>query len=471
MVEAARTRRDARSRSCGSQVEEYLDEMVPAFSVAAYYRFGAALARFAVELAYEVVFDPRAATRPRWPAPAGAVPVFVINHRLNADFVVLSYGLLRHVALQLRGRRVGARLAARRALPRVRELLRPARREGPALPHGPRALRAAARRRGRRDRLLHRGQAHRATDACGKPKAGLLDYIVGLKRTRPDAELAFVPVGLNFDRVLEDDRFLRMGSGRRRSPRSSGRSRASCCGSRACSWRSGSGGDELAPRQVRLRRRRDRRADPLVAAPPPARDLGPPEREARRPHVDAIARELIDRFAQASCRRSAGPAVRDGLSPTAMRGATAAPSAACRPRRSSSLAQRERPSCSGAPFRTRRRRRRAFPALDSGLDEPRRGRARRGAGRVRPRTARPRSATTPASLHHAPEGGEEIPLLRQLDSLTTCLRGAKLKRDRLHRSPGVADYLSISVAQRTLEVQRSADTPGKDRSPKRPIPA
>ena len=64
MVEAARARR-ASIQVVRLQVEEYLDEMVPAFSVAAYYRFGAALARFAVELAYEVVFD-RAATRPRW---------------------------------------------------------------------------------------------------------------------------------------------------------------------------------------------------------------------------------------------------------------------------------------------------------------------------------------------------------------------------------------------------------------------
>src|SRR4029453_15140303 len=43
MVEAARARRTS-IQVVRLQVEEYLDEMVPAFSVAAYYRFGAALA-------------------------------------------------------------------------------------------------------------------------------------------------------------------------------------------------------------------------------------------------------------------------------------------------------------------------------------------------------------------------------------------------------------------------------------------
>ena len=88
MVEAARVRRTS-IQVARLQVEEYLDEMVPAFSVAAYYRFGAALARFAVELAYEVVFDPRGYETAIAKLPPGAVPVFVINHRSNADFVVL----------------------------------------------------------------------------------------------------------------------------------------------------------------------------------------------------------------------------------------------------------------------------------------------------------------------------------------------------------------------------------------------
>jgi glycerol-3-phosphate O-acyltransferase len=211
MVEAARNRRTS-IQVVRLQVEEYLDEMVPAFSVAAYYRFGAALARFAVELAYEVVFDPRGYATAMEKLPPGAVPVFVINHRSNADFVVLSYGLLRHVALSY--------AVGEWALVWPLDVLF-------------RAFGSYFVRRGEKDPLYHKvleryvqvlvgeggvtgffieGKLSR-DGHLGAPKAGLLDYIVGLKRTRPDAVLAFVPVGLNFDRVLEDASLLRMGSG------------------------------------------------------------------------------------------------------------------------------------------------------------------------------------------------------------------------------------------------------------------
>jgi glycerol-3-phosphate O-acyltransferase len=211
MVEAARARRTS-IQVVRLQVEEYLDEMVPAFSVAAYYRFGAALARFAVELAYEVVFDPRGYETAIAKLPPGAVPVFVINHRSNADFVVLSYGLLRHVALSY--------AVGEWALVWPLDVLF-------------RAFGSYFVRRGEKDPLYHKvleryvqvlvgeggvtgffieGKLSR-DGRLGAPKAGLLDYIVGLKRTRPDAVLAFVPVGLNFDRVLEDESLLEMGSG------------------------------------------------------------------------------------------------------------------------------------------------------------------------------------------------------------------------------------------------------------------
>jgi glycerol-3-phosphate O-acyltransferase len=193
-----------------SQVETYLDEIVPAFNVAAYYRFGAALARTAVEFAYEVVFDRRGFHDAMAQVPTGAVPVFVINHRSNADFIVLSYGLLRHVALSY--------AVGEWALVWPLDVLF-------------RAFGSYFVRRGEKDPLYHKvleryvqvlvghggvtgffieGRLSR-DGALGKPKSGLLDYIIGLKRSQPDLEIAFIPVGLNFDRVLEDQNLLRMG--------------------------------------------------------------------------------------------------------------------------------------------------------------------------------------------------------------------------------------------------------------------
>jgi glycerol-3-phosphate O-acyltransferase len=46
------------------------------------------------------------------------------------------------------------------------------------------------------------------TGALRAPKIGLLDYLVGILRTEPDREIVFIPVGINFDRVLEDRQLL-----------------------------------------------------------------------------------------------------------------------------------------------------------------------------------------------------------------------------------------------------------------------
>lgn len=47
----------------------------------------------------------------------------------------------------------------------------------------------------------------------GAPKTGLLDYIIGVRRTWPGRAIWFVPVGVNFDRVLEDRNLVRERDG------------------------------------------------------------------------------------------------------------------------------------------------------------------------------------------------------------------------------------------------------------------
>jgi len=37
-----------------------------------------------------------------------------------------------------------------------------------------------------------------------EPKIGLLDYLIGMLRSEPEREIVFIPVGINYDRVLED---------------------------------------------------------------------------------------------------------------------------------------------------------------------------------------------------------------------------------------------------------------------------
>ena len=82
-----------------ARIEGWLDEIVPFFNVFSYYKLGAAIARTAVRLVYELVFDDRALERARGSIPRDAVTVYVANHRSNADYIVLSVGTLRQVAL------------------------------------------------------------------------------------------------------------------------------------------------------------------------------------------------------------------------------------------------------------------------------------------------------------------------------------------------------------------------------------
>ena len=199
------------------RVVEYVDEIAPAFSITAYYRVAAVLSRLVVNLAYEVVFDRREVDAAQAAVPPGAVAVYVINHRSNADYVVLSYGLLRHVALSYA---VGewARVWPLDVLFR--------------------AFGSYFVRRGETDKLYHKvleRYVQRLVSQGGvtgffiegglsrdgllrPPKAGLLDYIIGARRDAPDLEIAFIPVGLNFDRVLEDAHLTAELQGRDRKP-------------------------------------------------------------------------------------------------------------------------------------------------------------------------------------------------------------------------------------------------------------
>src|SRR3989442_1753547 len=76
------------------RVEAYIDEIVPAFSLAAYYEVGMKLARAAIGAAYRPLV-----TRPLRDLPRDATAVFLINHRSNFDYVVVGWALARQVAI------------------------------------------------------------------------------------------------------------------------------------------------------------------------------------------------------------------------------------------------------------------------------------------------------------------------------------------------------------------------------------
>lgn len=189
------------------EMEEYLDEIVPYFNLFSYYKLGAGVARAATRLCYELWFDGTSLASAREQVPPGAVVVFVANHRSNADYVVLSVGALRQVAMSY--------AVGEWALVRPLDVLF-------------RSFGSYFVRRGEKDPLYHavlerylqlvasRGlttafflEGGLTRDGAFRtPKVGLLDYLVGMLRSEPDREIVFIPVGINYDRALEDRNLL-----------------------------------------------------------------------------------------------------------------------------------------------------------------------------------------------------------------------------------------------------------------------
>ncbi|MCK6527232.1 1-acyl-sn-glycerol-3-phosphate acyltransferase [Myxococcota bacterium] len=196
------------------RVLEYVEEIVPSFDLVSYYQLGQGLARPLVRALYDVPVGRRAAT----PPPAGGAVVYVANHRSNADYVLLSVVLARQVALSYA---IGewARVWPLESLFKRFGGYFVRRGEKDPLYH--RVLRRYVQvivREGVTQGIFLEGGLSRDGN-FREPRAGLLDAIVSsLADPSFRGEISFVPVGLNYDRVLEDTRLLSEAGGRARAP-------------------------------------------------------------------------------------------------------------------------------------------------------------------------------------------------------------------------------------------------------------
>ena len=85
------------------RVVDYADEIIPSFNVVSYYRVGYTVAALAIRTLYRPWIDRADVERlrtfmDRAQAEGGTV-VIVMNHRSNADFVLVGYMLARSIAL------------------------------------------------------------------------------------------------------------------------------------------------------------------------------------------------------------------------------------------------------------------------------------------------------------------------------------------------------------------------------------
>ena len=193
------------------QAKRYAREIVPGFSATAYFTIGMRLAKWLSRALYRVriaSFDRATLSR----IDPDATVIFVINHRSNMDYVLVTHLVSRATSLSYAVgewarvwplsaiiRAMGAYFIRRKSRGQLyRKVLA-------------RYVQMAT-TNGVTQAMFPEGGLS-VSGAVGDPKLGLLNYIVG----QTERDVIFVPVGINYDRVLEDTFLVAAEtSGRRR---------------------------------------------------------------------------------------------------------------------------------------------------------------------------------------------------------------------------------------------------------------
>jgi glycerol-3-phosphate O-acyltransferase len=189
-----------------AQVERYAREIVPAFNAYFYFRLGTWISRRVARLLYRVrlgASDEAALAA----VPADSTVVFLMNHRSNMDYVLVAYLAADRTALSYA---VGewARIWPLQTLIRATGAYFVRRGSGDPLYR--RVL----------ERYIQMATAAGVTQAVypeggltrdGRlrpPKLGLLGYMLRTFDPSGERDLVFIPVGINYDRTLEDRTLL-----------------------------------------------------------------------------------------------------------------------------------------------------------------------------------------------------------------------------------------------------------------------
>ena len=188
------------------KVRFYAKEIVPSFNAYLYFKFGNFLSKIIVRLLYRIRVGFSDEKKLAEIDPHSSI-VFIMNHRSNMDYVLLGYLSFQRVALSFA---VGewARIWP--------------------LKHLISAMGAFFVRRGSKNplyrivlaryiQLATKGGVIQAVYPEGglsrdgklaEPRLGILDYMLREFNPETDRDIVFIPVGVNYDRVLEDRTLL-----------------------------------------------------------------------------------------------------------------------------------------------------------------------------------------------------------------------------------------------------------------------
>src|SRR3954454_15611247 len=184
------------------RAHQYLQEIVPKFNLLAYYRFGAPIARAIMHFLYRPVVEHKTLREFNATAPKGTTVVYIINHRSNADYVLVAHMLFKFISLSYA---VGewARVWPLNHLFKWFGAYFIRRRSREPLYHAVlSSFVSTITKNGVTQGVFIEGGLTR-DGAFQKPKLGMLDYIVAGKRDPGfSAPLFLIPTAINYDRVL-----------------------------------------------------------------------------------------------------------------------------------------------------------------------------------------------------------------------------------------------------------------------------
>jgi glycerol-3-phosphate O-acyltransferase len=202
----------AHERQCPREVVQaeviaYAKEIIPSFNAYLYFRFGYWLAKKIARLLYRVRIGLAENQEFASIDPASTV-VFVMNHRSNMDYILVSFLAAEKAALsyavgewakiwplQTLIRAMGAYFVRRQSgNPLYRKVLE--------------RYISMATKEGVCQAVFPEGGLSR-DGVLRPPKLGIFDYMLRNYESRRDRDIVFIPVGINYDRTLEDRSLLR----------------------------------------------------------------------------------------------------------------------------------------------------------------------------------------------------------------------------------------------------------------------
>jgi len=189
------------------KVHTYSREIVPSFNAYIYYRFGYWMSKKLAMILYKVRV--KTATKKHLSqVDPNATVVFVMNHRSNMDYILVSFLISEKMTmsyavgewarvwpLQSLIKSMGAYFVRRNSRnPLYRKVLE--------------RYIAMATKEGVCQAVFPEGGLTR-DGKIRAPKLGFLDYMLRNYNHEEDRDVVFIPVGINYDRVLEDRTLLR----------------------------------------------------------------------------------------------------------------------------------------------------------------------------------------------------------------------------------------------------------------------